>query len=159
MKLSTLAATTAAVTAAAGIGSVASTKGIPGFYWRLRKPPYQPPRAAFPIVWTTLYADIAATSAVTLDRLAATGQREQANRFAAALGLNLILNAGWTWIFFRFHKLGAAAIGAAVLTASSADLARRAAQVDARAGAALAPYPLWCAFATALSSHIWWLNR
>ena len=51
----------------------------------------------------------------------------------------------------------AAAVGAAALTVSSADLARRA--VDARVGAALLPYPLWCAFATVLSTHIWRLNR
>lgn len=159
MKVSIPAATTAAVAAAAGTGSVASAKGIPGWYGRLRKPPYQPPRAAFPIVWTALYTDIAATSAVTLDRMLAAGQREQANRYAAALGVNLILNAGWTWIFFRYHKLSAAAVGAAVLTASSADLTRRTARADRRAAAALAPYPLWCAFATALSDHIWWLNR
>ncbi|WP_169801738.1 tryptophan-rich sensory protein, partial [Mycolicibacterium vaccae] len=39
------------------------------------------------------------------------------------------------------------------------DLARRAGAVNAPAGAALAPYPLWCAFATALSTRIWQLNR
>lgn len=60
------------------------------------------------------------------------------------------------WLFFRFHKLGAAVAGAAALTLSSADLARRAA--DPRAGVALAPYLLWCAFATVLSTHIWRLN-
>ncbi|MET0897127.1 MAG: tryptophan-rich sensory protein, partial [Mycobacterium sp.] len=38
-------------------------------------------------------------------------------------------------------------------------LARRAAAVNAPAGAALAAYPLWCTFATALSSRIWHLNR
>ncbi|OBI10608.1 TspO protein [Mycobacterium sp. E2462] len=159
MKVSTVAATGAAVAAAAGIGSVASAKGMTGWYARLRKPPYQPPGAAFPVVWTALYTDIAATSAVALDRLRAAGQHDQANRYAAALGVNLALNAGWTWVFFRYHKLGAAALGAVVLTASSADLTRRAAQADEAAAAALAPYPLWCAFATVLSTHIWWLNR
>ncbi|OBG78451.1 MULTISPECIES: TspO/MBR family protein [unclassified Mycobacterium] len=159
MKVSTVAATGAAVAAAAGIGSVASAKGMTGWYARLRKPPYQPPGAAFPVVWTALYTDIAATSAVALDRLRAAGQHDQANRYAAALGVNLALNAGWTWVFFRYHKLGAAALGAVVLTASSADLTRRAAQADEAAAAALTPYPLWCAFATVLSTHIWWLNR
>ena len=27
------------------------------------------------------------------------------------------------------------------------------------AGAALAAYPAWCAFATVLSTSTWWLNR
>ncbi len=73
--------------------------------------------------------------------------------------MDLLLNAGWSWLFFRFHKLGAAVAGAAALTLSSADLARRVATADPRAGVALAPYPLWCAFTTVLSTHIWRLNR
>ncbi|OBI87113.1 TspO/MBR family protein [Mycobacterium sp. 1245805.9] len=159
MDRSVLGATSLAVAAAAGTGSVASPKRPPVWYSRLRKPPYQPPSAAFPLVWTALYTDIAATSAVVIDRLRAAGQRDGARRYAAAFGLNLALNAGWSWLFFRYHKLGASALGAAALTVSSADLARRAAQADARAGAALSPYPLWCAFATVLATHVWRLNR
>ena len=156
---SILAATTVAVAAAAGTGSIAAPRRVPAWYSRLRKPPYQPPGAAFPLVWTLLYGDIAATSAVAIDRLRAAEQHDRARRYAAALGVNLLLNSGWSWLFFRYHKLGASALGAAALTASSTDLARRAAQADQRAGAALSPYPLWCAFATVLATHVWWLNR
>ncbi|GLE50588.1 TspO/MBR family protein [Mycobacterium montefiorense] len=159
MKPSTLAATTIAVAVAAGTGSIASPRSVGAWYSRLPKPSYQPPGAAFPIVWTALYGDIATTSAVTIDKFRATGQQAEARRYAAALSINLLLNAGWSWLFFRFHKLGASALGAAALTVSSADLARRAAAADPRAGKALSPYPLWCAFATVLSTHIWRLNR
>ncbi len=158
MNKSVLAATTAAVAAAAASGSIASAKGIPAWYSRLRKPPYQPPNAAFPVAWTTLYGDIAATSAVAIDRFRTTGQQDKARRYAAALAVNLVLNAGWSWLFFGYHKLGASALGAAALTASSADLARRAAQADPRAGLALSAYPAWCAFATVLATHVWRLN-
>jgi tryptophan-rich sensory protein len=48
---------------------------------------------------------------------------------------------------------------AGLLAASSADLVRRAADADPKLGVALAPYPLWCTFATVLSTDIWWLNR
>jgi translocator protein len=156
---STVAATTLAVAAAAGTGSIVSPRRVPTWYSHLRKPPYQPPGAAFPAVWTTLYGDIAATSAVAIDRFRAAGQHHKARRYAAALSVNLLLNAGWSWLFFRYHKLGASALGAAALTASSADLARRTAQANPRAGLALSPYALWCAFATVLSTHIWRLNR
>jgi translocator protein len=158
VKRSILAATTGAVAAAAATGSIAGPKRVPVWYWRLRKPPYQPPGAAFPVVWTALYADIAGTSAVAIDRFRSAGQDDEARRYSAALGVNLLLNAGWSWLFFRYHKLGASALGAAALTASSADLARRAAQADPRAGLALSPYPLWGAFATVLATHIWRLN-
>ncbi len=157
MNKSTLAATSAAVTAAAGAGSVASAR-TPWFA-RLRKPPYQPPDVAFPIVWTSLYTDIAASSAVAIDRLRAAGRHDEARRYAAALGVNLVLNGGWSWLFFRYHRLGASAVGAAALAASSADLVRRTAQADPRAGLAMSPYALWTAFATVLATHVWRLNR
>jgi tryptophan-rich sensory protein len=156
---SILAATSLAVAAAARTGSIASSNAIPGWYSRLRKPSYQPPRAAFPTVWTTLYGDIAATSAVTIDRFRATGQHDKARNYTVALAVNLLLNAGWSWLFFGYHKVGASAVGAAALTASSTDLVRRTAQATPRGGLALLPYPLWCGFATILSTHIWRLNR
>jgi tryptophan-rich sensory protein len=159
MNKSTLAGTSLAVAAAGGTGSIASPGSTSAWFARIRKPRYQPPSVAFPLVWTTLYTDIAATSAVTIDEFRSTGRDDKARRYIAALSVNLILNAGWSWLFFRFHRLGASALGAAALTVSSADLARRAAGADPRAGIALLPYALWCGFATVLSTHIWRLNR
>jgi benzodiazapine receptor len=155
----TLVATSLAVGATAGIGSVASKPRITSWYARLRKPAYVPPDVVFPVAWTALYTDIAISSAATIDRLRATGRKHEARMYTVALAANLILNAGWSWLFFKHNKLGSAAIGAVVLAASSADLTSRAAAVDPRAGVALLPYPLWCAFATAMSVHIWILNR
>jgi len=158
----TWAATTLAVAAAAGIGSLASRPQVTSWYSRLKKPAYVPPNAVFPVVWTSLYTDIAATSASAIGRLRAAGRHgadKEARDYVVALGANLILNAGWSWLFFRYHKLGLSTVGAAVLAASSADLTRRTARADPRAGAALLPYPLWCTFATAMSGHIWVLNR
>ena len=154
-----LAATTLSVGATSAIGSIASRPRITRSYSRLRKPSYVPPNVVFPVAWTTLYADIAVTSATAIDRLRAAGRDKEARNYVVALAANLILNAGWSWLFFKYQKLGASAIGAVVLAASSADLARRTAAADPRAGAALGPYPLWCAFATVMSGHIWVLNR
>lgn len=159
MSNKTLAATSLAVTAAAGAGSWASRTRVPAWYTRLRKPGYVPPNGVFPVAWTSLYADIAVTSAAAIDRLRAAGRHDEARNYVIALGINLIVNAGWSWLFFSYHKLGASAVGAAVLAVSSADLTRRTAVADPRAGAALLPYPIWCAFATAMSGHIWRLNR
>jgi translocator protein len=155
----TLTATALAVGATAGIGSVASQPRITRWYSQLKKPGYVPPNGVFPVAWTTLYGDIALTSATAIDRLRAAGRHDEARNYTVALAANLILNAGWSWLFFKYRKLGAAAVGAAVLTTSSADLARRTAAADPRAGVALLPYPLWCCFATVMSGHIWVLNR
>jgi benzodiazapine receptor len=155
----TLLATGLATAAAAVAGSLSSQKGIQDWYPTIRKPDYVPPNAVFPIAWTALYVDIAATSAAVIDRFRAEGQQAKARGYIAALGTNLVLNASWSWVFFGKRRLAPAAVTAAVLALSSADLARRAADADAKLGAALAPYPLWCTFATVMSADIWRLNR
>ncbi|BBY87053.1 tryptophan-rich sensory protein [Mycolicibacterium tokaiense] len=154
----TLLATGLGTAAAAVIGSIASKAGVETWYPTVRKPRYVPPNVVFPIAWTSLYTDIAVTSAATIDRLRAR-DAAAAKGYTAALGLNLVLNAGWSWLFFKAHKLGPSAVAAGALAVSSADLARRTAQVSPAAGLALAPYPLWCTFATVMSTDIWRLNR
>jgi translocator protein len=159
MNRRTLGATVIAVGAAASAGSLATKTQVPTWYTRLRKPRYVPPGGVFPVAWTALYTDTAVISAATIDQLRATGRHAEARSYAVALGVNLAINAGWSWLFFRYHKLGASAVGAALLTVSSADLTRRTAVADPRAALALLPYPIWCAFATVMSGDIWRLNR
>ncbi|MCW1960303.1 MAG: tryptophan-rich sensory protein [Mycobacterium sp.] len=148
-----------ATAAAAVAGSVSSRKGVQGWYTTIRKPAYVPPNAVFPIAWTALYVDIAATSAAVIERLRADGRNSEARGYVAALGANLALNAGWSWVFFGQRRLAPAAVAAAALAVSSADLTRRAAPAAAKLRAALAPYPLWCTFATVMSADIWRLNH
>jgi tryptophan-rich sensory protein len=159
MRPSTLAKSAAAVFATAAVGGLASRPAESEWYAKLRKPSFQPPRQAFPIVWPILYADIAAVSATTIDELEDQRRHEKARAYRTALAVNLVLNGGWTWLFFSRRKLGASAVAAGVLTASSADLTRRAIEVRSTRGIPLVLYPLWCAFATALSTRIWMLNR
>ena len=87
------------------------------------------------------------------------GADGHARTYSALLALNLVLNASWSWLFFNRRLLGTSAIAAAALTASSADFTRRSVAERGPSAAPLALYPLWCAFATVLSSRIWWLNR
>lgn len=159
MRALTLAKTSAAVFAAAASGGLASRKTNPIWYAKLKKPSFQPPPQAFPIVWPILYTDIAAVSAATLDGYEEQRRPEQARAYRIALAANLVLNGSWTWLFFAQRRLGTATVAAGLLAASSADLTRRAVDARGPAGAVLAPYPAWCAFATALSGRIWWLNR
>jgi translocator protein len=159
MRPGTLAKSTAAVFVTAGLGGLASRPAESDWYATLRKPSFQPPRQVFPIVWPILYADIAAVSASTVDRLEDQRRPEKARAYRNALALNLLLNGSWTWLFFNRRKLGASAVAAAALTASSADLTRRAVEARPDRGAPLVLYPLWCAFATLLCTRICWLNR
>ena len=159
MMRKTLLVTGLATAAAAVVGSTSSRSGVQDWYPTLRKPGYVPPNAVFPIAWTALYVDLAATSAAVIDRFHADGEHAKARGYIAALGANLVLNAGWSWVFFGKRKLGPAVAAAAALAASSADLTRRAADADVKLGAALTPYPLWCTFAMVMSGDFWRLNR
>ncbi|MFC7675957.1 TspO/MBR family protein [Mycolicibacterium sp. GCM10028919] len=159
MRPATLAKTGAAALTTAVVGGLASRPAQSAWYASLRKPSFQPPRQAFPIVWPILYADIAAVSASAIDSLTEQGRRDEAKTFAGLLALNLVLNGSWSWLFFNQRKLGTSAIAAGALAVSSADLTRRAVAVNGASAAPLGLYPLWCAFATALSTRIWMLNR
>lgn len=145
--------------ATAAVGSIASREADSTWYRRLDKPGFQPPTVAFPVVWTGLYVDLALTAAEALDRLERDGRTVEARAYRHALVTNLVLNGGWSWVFFRAHRLTAASVVAGALTVSSADLVRRTAGVSGRGAAALTPYPAWCAFATVLSTAIRRRNR
>jgi benzodiazapine receptor len=150
MTIPTWVKTTAAVTAAAAAGSIATDPASP-WYRTLRKPSWQPPPAAFPAVWTPLYALIAVAGTRALNN-----SRDEAERgaFARSYGINLGLNAAWTLLFFGAKRPKLALAEIVTLNVSNVLLWRRAARTDRLAGAALAPYVAWTLFATALNTAI-----
>lgn len=137
--------------AAATAGGTATAQSVDSRWFdHLDKPDFFPPRWAFPVAWNALYADIAVTSAAALDELPEAERRA----LRRALVANLGLNAAWCWVFFARREVALSVPVAAALTLSSADLVRRVGRARWRYGLALAPYPVWCAFATALSGAI-----
>ena len=143
----------AAAVGAAVLGGVSTDPGSPWFRG-LRLPSFYPPPQTFGIVWTGLYTGVAWAGGEVLAR----GDGRQRREFGRAFGVNMALNAAWSPIFFRAHRPWLATAEAAALTASTVDLARRAAEVHRPAGVALAPYAAWTAFATVLSGAIARLN-
>lgn len=152
-----LALTSVAVGLTAAVGGIATQPGS-RWYTSLDKPRWQPPAAAFGPVWTLLYADIAAMSALHLADRREGFEDEPPAGFAAALATNLVLNAGWSWAFFRGKNLPLATTVAVALAASSADLVRRVG-VRPQRGVVLAPYAAWTAFAAVLTDAIRRRNR
>ena len=153
----TLATVGGAVAACAVAGSWLSDASS-SWYRGLRKPSWQPPPVAFPLVWTMLYAIIAVAGTATSADLEESGEREQAASFRRALALNLVLNAAWSGLFFRAKNPPLAVAGALALASSSADVARRAAAAGPGKAIGLGAYAAWCGFATLLSAEIARLN-
>ena len=143
--------TSSAAVAVTALAGSAATDVDSSWYRGLDRPRWQPPGPVFGVVWTALYALLA----VAGGRALASGDRAWPRAFAA----NLVLNAGWSWAFFRAHRPALATVEAALLAASTADLARRTARLDRAAGRLLLPYAAWTAFATALSAEIARRNR
>ncbi|MBB2987489.1 tryptophan-rich sensory protein [Terracoccus luteus] len=148
-----LAITGAAVVATAVVGSLA-TKPDSRWYRSLDLPDWQPPAVAFPLVWTALYADVAVMTAAGITSHERHTDERATTTYKGAVATNLVLNAAWSWLFWRSKRPAWAALECAALTISSADLARRTAQQHKAAGVALTPYAAWCAFATVLSTAI-----
>ena len=153
MKARTLLMTGVAVASTALTGGLATDPNS-AYYRGLKQPSWQPAPPVYGLVWTPLYADLAVTTAQAADALEQQGRSGQRAALIRALSANLVLNASWNWLFFKANRPWIAAAECAALTASSADLVRRVASADRRAGWALTPYPLWCAFATALTVAI-----
>ncbi|MFE2537868.1 TspO/MBR family protein [Streptomyces sp. NPDC059371] len=141
---------TAAAVSAAAVAGAAAVDPNSTWYEHLEKPAFQPPPWAFGAVWTPLYASIAWAGGHALQQ--ARGRNRSA--LAASLGVNLVLNTAWNWLFFRRQSPKAGLVGTLLLDMSNIALISRTAGADRAAARALLPYAGWCAFATVLNGAI-----
>ncbi|MBN1825215.1 MAG: tryptophan-rich sensory protein [Candidatus Eisenbacteria bacterium] len=142
----------AAVFSAAAVGSI----WMPGeWYASIAKPAWTPPNALFGPVWTALYAMMAVAAWLVW--------RERGWRRGAAplglFGLQLLLNAAWTGLFFGLRRPDAAFVEIVLLWISIAATALLFRRVRSLAAVLLLPYLAWVGFAAALNLAIWVLNR
>lgn len=142
----------AAVAGAAVAGSLFTPRAgrTKAWYDALDKPPFTPPKWAFPVAWTTLYAMIAA-SGYRVWRGADSAARTRAlTLWHTQLGLNAV----WSPIFFGAKKPEVALGDIGLLIPTIALYANEARRVDATAAWLMAPYLGWVSFATALNTGI-----
>lgn len=139
--------------AAAGLGAIASADA-PGFYARLSRPEWAPPAGWFGPVWSVLYTLMAVAAWLVWRAAGWHGARTA----IALYGLQLAVNALWSWIFFQWQA-GAAAFAGALLLALLV-LAAMAAfwRIRRLAALLLLPYLAWVVFATVLTFSIWRRN-
>lgn len=145
----------AAVTLALGFlsGQAAGSTEANPWFQSLRLPVWQPPGAAFGIVWSVLYALMGAAAAIVW--------RSGHPQRGVALGvfaLQLVANLAWSPLFFAAHEIAASlallvgilfmALGATLLFA----------RVRPLAGWMLVPYLVWLCYAAVLNLRILQLN-
>jgi len=146
-----LACFVALVTAAAAFGGLYAPDA---WYEQLNKPSWQPPNWVFAPVWTILYLMIAVAGWLVWR----TRHRREVWLTLGVFVAQLILNAGWSWLFFGQHNIRAALadiIALDIVVAITVLLFFRASKL---ASVLMLPYLAWILFATFLNYTIWTLN-
>lgn len=133
---------------------IATRPEINGWYSTLQKPALTPPNAAFPIVWTILYA-LTAYAAWRLSRVPASVEKTVAVKIFAVY---MILNWCWSFVWFSLQQLFVGFLWIILLNIVNTILIAKLLKLDRRAAFALLPLICWTGFATYLAGSIWWLN-
>ena len=125
------------------------------WYRQLKKPDWIPPDWVFPTVWMVLYFTNAIAGWLVWQ---ATGGEGIGFWAMAAYGIALILNAGWSAVFFGFKLIRLAILEAIALWIAVAVQATLFFQIVPLAGLMILPYLLWVSVAIFLNFTIWRLN-
>jgi tryptophan-rich sensory protein len=124
------------------------------WYQQLAKPPWRPPDWLFGPVWMVLYGMMAVAAWMVYETAGFAGA-------GTALGIylvHLLLNAGWSAVFFGMRSPGWGLIEVIGLWTSIVATIVAFLPVNTTAALLLLPYLSWVSFATALNFRIWQLN-
>ena len=137
------------------IGSQYTVSAIPVWYAELVKPWFTPPAWIFGPVWIALYLLMGVALYLVWNR----GFHKNGIQQAVELFLlQLLLNIGWSIIFFGLHSPLAAFLEIIILWFLITETILAFYKVDKLAAKLLLPYLLWVSFAALLNFYFWRLN-
>ena len=136
--------------AAAAVGGIATAGGLRSWYPGLRKPSWTPPNRIFGPVWTVLYAAMGVAAWLVWS----ARDRADVGWALALFAVQLVLNVGWSLVFFGARSPRGGAIVIAALWLAIAGTLVAFWRVDLLAGALFVPYLAWVSFAAALNVAI-----
>ena len=141
---------------AAALGSLVTITGTDSWFMtELIKPEWQPPSYLFGPVWTVLYL----LMGIALALLLAPGADPSEGRVAAGMfGVQLVLNVLWSYLFFGWQMIGAAAGEIILLWIVIGVTMYLFYRIRPAAAYLLIPYIAWVTFAAILTVTIWTLN-
>lgn len=140
------------------VGILASllSGNISGAYRQLVKPPFAPPGAIFPIVWTILYALMGLSLYWVYTSRAPQYEKSKAY---LAWGVQLFVNFLWPTVFFRLEMRGMALLVLMVLQCLVLWMLLRFQRVKLSAMYLNLPYYVWLLYASYLNAGFYLLNR
>jgi len=143
-----------AVAAAASLGGLFT----PGDWYRtLVKPSWNLPDWIFGPVWTLLYLSMVIAGGLLW--LARHDQNRPVRLALVLFGIQILLNALWSPLFFGLHWMGIAALEITALATTLMGCCIVFWQVNRIASVLFWPYLLWVSFAATLNVALFVLNR
>ena len=137
-----------------GLGAIATTPEIAGWYKTLAKPTWNPPDSIFGPVWTTLFILMGIAAWLVWNRDGFKAAAMPLSLFAT----QLVLNVAWSWIFFGLHQPGWAFVEIIVLCLAIFATTVAFFRCSKIASWLLVPYLAWVSFASVLNFAIWRMN-
>jgi len=145
---------------AGGLGSYFTIGSVKDWYPVLIKPALNPPAWIFGPVWTTLFLLMGyALYLVWSSYTEASEDKKKVIKIALALfGIQMVLNALWSIIFFGLRSPGGALFEIIFLWLAIVATIIAFAKISRPGAWLLIPYILWVSFAGYLNYSIWILN-
>jgi benzodiazapine receptor len=140
---------------AGAVGGLATATGLESWYATLNKPSWNPPGWLFGPVWSVLYLAMAVAAWLVYRK---AGNLSAAATPLAIFGVQLLLNALWSFVFFYWQRPGWAFVEIVVLWVAILVTVIAFFPRSPLAGALLLPYLAWVSFAAGLNLTIWRLN-
>jgi translocator protein len=141
-----------------GVGAIAglfTAKAVPEWYASLNRPSFSPPNWLFGPVWTALYMLLG----ISLFLIWKLDSGKERNLAIFVFLLQLVLNFGWSFIFFYFKMIGFALFEIIILWMTIVLMLFLFYKIKPIAAYINIPYLLWVTFATILNSAYYFLNR
>ncbi len=137
------------------VAGIFTAQSVPEWYATLIRPSFNPPNWIFGPVWTSLYILMGISLFIIWKEKATRGR----DRAILSFMLQLLLNFGWSFIFFYFHLIGFALVEIILLWISIVMTMILFHKIKPIAAYINIPYLLWVSFATILNASYYLLNR
>lgn len=139
----------------AGLGSYFTSLSVSSWYTQIAKPSWNPPNKIFGPAWGLIFLLMAISGWLIW-------QQRDVTEIQIVLGifiLQLVLNVGWSGLFFGLRKIGIAALEVVLLWLVIGAYILLAWPISTTASLLFLPYWLWVGFASLLNMRIWFLNK
>lgn len=137
--------------------SLVTRQSVLTWFPTLQKPFFNPPAWLFAPVWTSLYIAMGVAAGLVWNQIATNSTLVK--KALLFFGIQLVLNAAWSFIFFGFHNILLALIEIILLLLFIIETYRQFKNINKIAGYLFLPYIAWVSFATVLNASLWFLNR